>query len=289
MRRPAHDGFILVSVLGVMALLAGLVGAISMSVRPILERARAGGEDLALTALVQAGVELAGYQLYGLKLPADQIDSQQVRLDSGLVTLFVIDESGKVDLNGSDPALLAGLYRAAGLSGLSPASFAARVTDWRDQDDERAAGGAEAADYKAAGLDHRPQNDAFRSVEELGWPEWLFPEQVAALSPLVTVHNPDGKLNVLSASREALLALPAISAATVERVMVMRRKPGEGTAAEILSLLQPQQAVVKVEPGPSFRIRIEARHRNSRSRSVEVVLTPSHGADALYFVVDWRE
>lgn len=289
MRRQAREGFILISVLGVMALLAALVGALSMMVRPAVERARAGGEDLALTALVRAGVELAGYQLYGLKLPANQIDAQQVRLDAGVLALSVTDESGKIDLNGSDPAFLAGAYRAAGLSALPPSSFAARVIDWRDEDDERSAGGAEAPDYTAAGLNHRPQNDAFRSVDELGWLQGLLPAHVAALAPLVTVHNPDGKLNVLSASREALLAVPGVSATLVDRVMALRQKPDNAGATEILSLLQAQQAFVKVEPGPSYRVRIEARHAGSRVKTVEAVLAPSQSSDALYYVVGWTE
>lgn len=289
MRGRSRDGFILISVLGVMALLAALVGALSMMVRPTVERARAGGDDLALKALIRAGVELAGYQLYGLKLPAGQIDAQQVRLDAGVITLFVTDESGRIDLNGADPALLAGAYRAAGLAALPAASFAARVVDWRDEDDQRSAGGAEANDYTAAGLDHRPQNDAFRSVDDLGWVQGLPPTHVAALSPLLTVHNPDGKLNVMSATRQALLALPAVSATIVDRVMAARTKSADPVAPELVALLQAQQAFVKFEPGPSYRVRIEARLQGSRVKTVEAVLTPTQSRDVLYYVVDWKE
>jgi len=287
--RRAQDGFILISVLGVMALLAALVGALSLTVRPAVERARAGGDDLALQALVRAGVEIAGYQLYGLKLPGGRIDGQGVRLDAGLLTLSVTDESGKVDLNGADPALLAGVYGAAGLSALSPAVFAARVADWRDDDDERSAGGAEAADYAAAGLAHRPQNEAFRSVDDLQWLLGLQPAQVAALSPLVTVHNPDGKLNAMSATRGALLALPGLAPGVADRVIAARARPGEAAADDVSRLLQAQQAFVKTEPGPSYRVRIEARLRNARTKTVEAVLTPSQSADALYYVVGWTE
>lgn len=287
MHRRDREGFILISVLGVMALMAALVGALSMLVRPLVERARVGGDDLALTALVRAGVELAGYQLYGLKRPAGQVDALQVRLDAGVVTLFVSDESGRIDLNGADPALLAGAYRAAGLNALPAASFAARVIDWRDEGDERMAGGAEASDYAAAGLAHRPQNDVFRSVDDLEWLHGLAPAHAAVLAPLLTVHNPDGKLNVLAASRQALATLPGADPTLVERILALRSKTSDG--AEILSLLQNQQAFVKVEPGPSYRVRIEARHRTSRLKSVEAVLTRSASADALYYVVDWKE
>lgn len=289
MARRKREGFILVSVLSIVALLATLVGGMSMLARSAVGGAQGAGEELALRALARAGVELAAYQLYGLKLPLDQIDAQQVRLDAGTVTLFVTDESGKVDLNGAAPALLAAAYRAAGLSVLSPSAFAARVADWRDEDDERTAGGAEAADYRAAGLDYAPQNDEFRSVGDLRWLLGLQPEHVAALEPFMTVHNPDGKVNVLSAKREVLLALPGIDPAMAERILALRADRTEAGAANLRQLLQAQGEFIKLEPGPSYRLRVEARLRNGRVKSTEVVLAPSRKDDALYYVVEWIE
>lgn len=289
MARADRQGFILISVLSIVALLSALVGSISMLTRSAVDGAQNAGEELSLRALVKAGTELAGYELYGLRLPAERIDTQQVRLDAGTVTLFVTDESGKIDLNASPPALLAAAYQAAGLSALSPATFAARVADWRDEDDEPVAGGAEAADYKAAGLDYRPQNDEFRSVGDLRWLLGLSPEHVAALAPLLTVHNPAGKVNVLSAPREVLLALPGVDAAAAERIITARASRTEAALAMLQQLLQAQQDFIKLEPGPSFRVRIEARTRNARTKTVEAVLTPSRGDDALYYVVEWNE
>lgn len=289
MQRRAREGFILVAVLGVLALLAGLVGAVSVLVRSAVDSARIVSDDLSLEGLVQAGIEIAGYQLYGLKLPFDRINAQQVRFDAGLVTLFVTDESGKIDLNGASPSVLAGAYRAVGLSTLPAAAFAARITDWRDEDDERTNGGAEAPEYEAAGLDYRPQNDAFRSVDELQWLLGLAPAQAAVLAPLMTVHNPDGKVNVLSASREVLLALPGLNPPTVDRILEIREKRTDAGAPDLMPLLPAQKDFVKLEPGPSYRVRIEARNRNARVKSVEVVLTPSRRRDALYYVVEWTE
>lgn len=287
--RDGRDGFILVAVLGVMALIAALIGAVSLLVRSAVDGAGAGSDDLAFAGLTRAGVELAGHQLYGLKVPFDAIDGQQVRLDAGLVTLLVTDEGGRIDLNGASPALLAGLVRSAGLSALQPASFAARVVDWRDENNERSLGGAEAADYAVAGLDHRPQNDAFRVVGDLQWLLGLRPGQAAALARLATVHNPEGKVNVLSASREVLLALPDITPPMVDRILTMRRTPTGSLAGDVMALLGGQRDVVKVEPGPSYRIRVEARLDAARAKSVEVVLTASRSDAALYHVLEWTE
>lgn len=289
MRRDSGAGFILVAVLGVTALIAALIGAVSLLVRSAVDGTRVGSDDLAFAGLTRAGIELAGYQLYGLKTPFETLDGQQVRLDTGVVTLFVKDESGRIDLNGADPALLAGLYRAAGLSALAPTSFASRVVDWRDPDDERSRGGAETADYATAGLDQRPQNDAFRSVDDLRWLLGLSLGHAAMLAKVSTVHNPEGKLNVLSASRDVLLALPGISPPAVDRILAMRRSPRNSLAQDVMSLLQTQQDLLKVEPGPSYRVRVEARLNSGRTKPVEVVLTLSQGGESLFYVVEWTE
>jgi general secretion pathway protein K len=159
--RSARDGFILIAVLSVMALFAAMVGAISLLVRSSVEAARLERDTLAVDALVRAGVELAAYQLFALRLPVESVDARQIRFDAGLVTLSVAAEGGKIDLNAADPEMLAGAYRSAQLGGLSPQAFAGRVVDWRDADDSRSEQGAEAADYAGAGLGYGPHNDAF--------------------------------------------------------------------------------------------------------------------------------
>jgi general secretion pathway protein K len=270
-----------------MALLAGLVGATSALVRSTVDGAAIASSDLQTAALVRAGIELAGYQLYGLKQTPVQVHAQQVRFDAGVITLFVSDEGGKVDLNGSPPELLAGAYRAAGLKTLTPASFAARVIDWRDEDAKPSTGGAEAPEYAAAGLSYRPQNDAFRSINDLQWLLGISPTQIPALSDVLTIHNPDGKVNVMNATREILLAIPGISPGTVERISSIRKGNPVSREKDLITLLQEQKEFIKIQPGPAFRVRVEARLSTGRKKSVEVVLIPSRSDDSLYFISAW--
>ncbi len=77
--RDGRGGFILVAVLGVMALLASLLGGTTVLVRAAFEGVQAKSDDLALDGLVQAGLDLAAYELYGLKLAPAQIDGQEIR------------------------------------------------------------------------------------------------------------------------------------------------------------------------------------------------------------------
>lgn len=289
MRRFGGDGFILIAVLSVMALFAAMIGAVSMLVRSNVEAARLDHDGLIVDALIRAGVELAGYQLFALRLPAESVDTRQIRLDAGVVTLSVAAEGGKIDLNAANPELLAGAYRSARLRGLSPQAFAGRVVDWRDADDSRSEQGAEAADYSAAGLSYPPQNGAFRTIDDLQWLPGVSAADVAALTPLVTVHNPAGALALYDAPRGVLLALPGVAEPTVDRILALRQRRNESTQSEIMRILSEQQNFVTAEAGPSYSVGIEIRRRDGFVKRVGAVLTASASEDALFYVVDWVE
>lgn len=76
-------------------------------------------------------------------------------------------EAGRIDLNSSPDELLGVLFRSQGLSGTEADQWLARLRDWQDRDDERRPGGAEWADYRAAGLPYGPRNGPLKSVEEV--------------------------------------------------------------------------------------------------------------------------
>jgi general secretion pathway protein K len=50
---------------------------------------------------------------------------------------------------------------------MSAQAFAARIVDWRDEDEDVTNDGAEAGTYAESGLSYAPSNRPFHSVEEL--------------------------------------------------------------------------------------------------------------------------
>ena len=106
MRGGRKDGFILVAVLGIMALLLSLAGGTALLVRSAINGVHGTADDLKLEALVRAGIDLAGHELFDLKLPTARIRDQRIDLDGGTITLFASDESGLIDLNGPIPSCL---------------------------------------------------------------------------------------------------------------------------------------------------------------------------------------
>ncbi len=83
------------------------------------------------------------------------------------VEVMIEREAGRIDLNTADPELLFALFAANGWPEPQARSMVARITDWKDADDDVSPGGAEVHEYRAAGLSYGPHNAPFESVEEL--------------------------------------------------------------------------------------------------------------------------
>ena len=274
MRAP-RDGFIVVAVLAVLALLTSLLGSLSLAARGGIDAALTASEQLRLEALTRAGADLVVHELYGLRRPAHRVDGREIRLDDGTVAVRVEDEAGKVDLNGSDPILLAGIYRAAGLGGLEPERFAAQVVAWRDRLPAPAGAGA-------------PREPGFRTVGELRWLPGMTAEDAAVLADLVTVHNPGGKILPASAPETVLRALPGVSPQTLERVLRLRESPTPRMAEGLAALLRGQQAYLASRAGRSFRIRLDATTAARSHARIRFTTVKAAAGEALAYTTTYE-
>ena len=289
-RASGRDGFILVSVLLALIVLGGLVAAVAYLTRTAVVGAASAREALVIDSLVQSGVELAAYELFTLKRPAALVNGQRIRLNDGVVTLFAMSEAGKVDLNTSPPELLAGLWNAIGAPGMPPETFAARIVDFRDVNDEVSKnGGAEMAQYTAAGPDKAPANGPFERIDQLQDVLDVTPAQALQLAPLVTVHNPDGKVAILEASLATLRAIPG-GAKLIDQIPALKASRREGQdenqADALARQLGDAAKFVTLDSEPkAFSVRVEVE-RNGARRAIELILTASKTPVALYFVTD---
>src|SRR5262249_35577677 len=83
------------------------------------------------------------------------------------VRISIQDEASKIDLNQAPVELLSALFELQGIERGNAQSLADAIADFRDPDDVRHAHGAEANEYRDAGLAWGPKNAPFQSVEEL--------------------------------------------------------------------------------------------------------------------------
>ncbi|PZQ14149.1 MAG: hypothetical protein DI565_11985 [Ancylobacter novellus] len=289
MKRDGRGGFILVSTLTALLVLAGLVAAVTYLTRTAVVGAAAARENLVIDALLQSGVELAGYELFSLRQPPHVVNGQRIRLNDGAITLFATSEAGKIDLNGAPPELLAALWESIGAPGMRPETFAARVIDYRDADDEVSDnGGAELPQYAAAGPLKRPANAPFETVDELQNVLEVTVDQVRRLAPLLTVHNPGGKIAALEASPMVLRVIPG-GARAFEALQALRARqqaPGDGGEDEMQRLLGDAAKFVTTETeSKAVAVRVEVERGDAR-RTLDVILTASRAPEALYFVTD---
>lgn len=192
-------GAALLLVLWLAVLLAGVVMAFAWSARVEALHARGGVAAWQGGEIARAGLEYGLHRLLAGPGDAGVPDSGPWQPDgrphawrfAGVpVEVRLQAESGKVDLNRADPPLLSALLVAA--AGLPPERadrLAAAIADWRDADDLPHPGGAERADYAAAGRDDGPANAPFATPGELRRVLGMDDAVHQALAPLVTVWS----------------------------------------------------------------------------------------------------
>lgn len=108
--------------------------------------------------------------------------------DASTINVVIQDEGGKIDLNGAAVPLIEQLVRAAGTDTETAKNIAAAIADWRDRDNDRRDGGAEASDYRAAGREGQPANAPFAATDELRHVLGMTEELLEKLRPAITVH-----------------------------------------------------------------------------------------------------
>ncbi|PYE40536.1 general secretion pathway protein K [Rhizobium sp. PP-F2F-G20b] len=292
MRRPSriqgHSGYILISVLAVVALLSGLVAALLLLGRAATDTAHLTSRDLRQETLLQSAVALAGYQLFILKRPLDSVDGQQLRLDAGVITLRVSSDAGKVDLNGSGKDLLAAAYRASGLTAMRPEVFASRVIDWREPGDTPQPGSADTAADRPPG--QRARNAPFRALDDIAFVPGVAPDDIARLRPFLTVFNPTGRLSALFAPEPLMAAIPGIGNATSQEIVTLRGKKAAETEQAIANLVLVAASEIDTKPPRTYRVVAEHLLQGNRPE-VGVTAVLSAGADSTspYQVLAWDQ
>lgn len=285
----AQRGFVLIAVLSVMALLSGAVVAMLLLSRTAIDSADIANSKLRSDAMLQSALAMAGFQLFSLKLPIDKVDNQQIRLDQGTVTLKVTTDASKVDLNGSSAKLLAAAYQASGLKSLTPQSFAARVIDWRDVDNDPTEDGAEGGDYLAAHLAYEPRNGPFRSVDDLRWVLGISAPDIVALRNYVTIFNPRGRLDAFSASPTLISFLPGVSPEMVKDGLFERIARSASAIRDLDDTFLVQSSMIDTAMPQTYRVRISVKPTNGRAIEVEVVLCAGVFPSDPYEILNWND
>lgn len=198
----ASRGAALLLVLWLVLLLSGLVAGYALNARIESMQGNGGARALVAREAARAGIEYAVKRMIDPD-PARRWEadgrSYRFEFDGVPVEVTVRDEAAKIDLNMASFDLLQGLFVALGQPRDAATRLAGAVIDWRDADSlTQPAGGAEDADYAAAGLAWGAKDAPFETVAELEQVLGMQPALFAAAAPHLSVHSgqavPNGEL-----------------------------------------------------------------------------------------------
>lgn len=144
------------------------------------------------------------------------------RLGDALITVSVLDESAKIDINESSPVLLKGLLQSVGVAEPEADKLVDAIQDWRDPDSLSRPAGAEEEAYKSAGLSQRPANAPFQTLDELRLVMGITADLYRRIEPMITLYSRQSGINVTIASREVLLAIPGVAPEKIDAYIAAR-------------------------------------------------------------------
>ena len=217
----AQRGVALLLVLWACTLLAVLLGGLAALARTEGLQARFQFAQTQAHYAAEAGLMRAVYGLQDarpkLRWFADG-RPYQFQFDNAHVTVSAVSENGKVDLNAAMPAVLQGLFVAAGERPDAAQKLVTQVVDWRAP---AAAGTADAA-YAAAGRAYGPRHAPFASIEEVQMVLGMTPRLYRRIANDITIWGGNASPDPNTATPLALQSIPGVDAAQVRALRAAR-------------------------------------------------------------------
>lgn len=218
-----QSGVVLITTLWVLLLLSLIAGNMSQAGRGFAR------QTLNMVQAVKAGQAADGalvWALWSLQQPHGWLaDGSEHNMTLGDVdlTIALVDESGKLDLNAAPTELLDALLEPAVPESGRRAALVAAIEDWRDEDDLVRLNGAEEKEYLAAGREKGPANAPFSEVIEvlnvLGMDLSIYRQ----ISGSLTIMTGSSTINPQVASFNVLMTLPNASEGVVQSYIDARR------------------------------------------------------------------
>ena len=279
-----NRGSMLVLVLFLCGLLSVFAAVAAMAMRAAQNSSRAFAEGLRAEEAAHGALEQVMAQSGGIV--AGLSGNTTAIFGQTQVVITARSESARINLNLAPPELLAGLFQQLGVAPDQAKAYAARVVDWRDEDDKTEKDGAERAAYRAVGRVDGPRNGPFVHVAELGLVLGIPTRVAAAAAPYLTVASGQEQINPMLADPPVLLAIPGVSANGVRDFLAQRDKPGATFASLVPSLGQVEEFVTE-EPGQAVRFEARVILAPNNERRFEAVVYVLQGDKEPFRILAW--
>jgi general secretion pathway protein K len=284
-----QSGVALILVLWITILLTVIASGFAYSMRTEALAARNAIAVAQARALADGAVSRVTFELMRPRGPLETWQADGAvhywQEDGATIAANVVDESGKIDLNTASDALLRNLFQtAAGVDADTATRLVDAIGDWKDADDLKRPQGAEAADYKAAGLSYTPANAPFETVAELQRVLGMTPAVFAAVADSLTVFSRQPGVNPAYASRAVLLALPNATPEVVDAYIAQRN---DALAQHLAPPAFPIAA--GASPVNVWRIRAEVTTADGSSFVRDAVLRPGGDTARPVTTLVWQD
>ena len=269
--RIDQRGVALLLVLWVLTALMGIVFSFSVMVRADSASALSFRNDVERRHLAGAGLERAAMELNYRTVNRGQaitLEGREVwridgttyreKLGTGACAVRITDESGKIDLNTLTDAsgiILKNLLIQLGVSGEDADVVLDSILDWRDPDNLVRLHGAEDEYYMALPKPYKAKNADFETIEELLRVRGITPEifygteNHKGLVHFVTIHSRTQRINISSAPREVLAALPNMTLERADQIIERRNTDAILRLEDFRDIIGADYAVVSAYIG----------------------------------------
>ena len=290
-------GVALILVVWVIALMSVLLGSFALIARTENLQARHLFDSTTARYAAEAGLERA---IFELRRPDPMTrwlgDGRpyEFQFDNALVRVELTDESGKIDLNTAGDDLLQGLFVSAGLPIDKAQQLSGAIQDWRDPDDTALPNGAEAPEYKSAGLSYVPRNSPFQTVSEVQQVLGMNYELYSRIEPAITIYAGGTLPNAAYAPLESLLAMPGMTPELAQQFIQQRQQmaPGQAGQPGAPQLTLPDGTPVMANGGGNtYTVKSRATLANGASAVLDasIRLGGVGAAGRPYTVLRWRD
>ena len=192
------------------------------------------------------------------------------------VTISIIDEAGKIDLNLAPVELLAGLFRAVGQPRETALLLACNIADWR----------GEVGFGCPEPLDTMPERrHRFAVPEQLAQVPGITEPLYQRVADYITVATGASAIAPLVASRTVLLAVPGATPTLVDSFLESRR---QGGGAEMVPPAAGPVPFLMASPGIDFTISAVAATRDGARFRAELQVRMTQQPNRPYQVLAWR-
>ncbi len=257
----AQKGIVLIIVLWVLTILMVIVMSFSVMIRSETYATLGFREGLDKRFLAEAGIERAIIELFYRNIYKNQemfeeekkawaVDGKPYtfEMSNGQITVKIIDESGKIDINNLNDLsgiILRNLLTNMGVPDQEILIIVDSILDWKDSDDLRRLNGAENDYYMSLAKPYKAKNSKFDTLEELLLVKGMKPDilfgngERKGIIDFITIYSNSSTINLRSAPREVLLAVPGLTPEIVDEIISKR----EGLiASNTLDIAIPQES-----------------------------------------------